>query len=185
MKKIITNMLFILLLAGWSNMSKAQTTCATAINFGTRDTIVSGTTLTDSVRWYSFQAQTDKVELFVSADNTNQPSLKIDLYNGTCCTFAVLQSNTGTSNAILFKNSLTIGTTYYVKMKVINSGALPLSNYNFSVKSGGQSIHTLFLCKATGNVFSCGSASSNALGFGPGQTSLTVPTIIPSLSNIV
>jgi hypothetical protein len=119
MKKILFALAMVLIIT----YGKAQTTCATATNFSSTNTSITGNSLNNTVLWFKFTG--DSSSLYISAERTGGTTYlkKIDVYSGTCAGLTFKDSSTSYNDTIvsLTVSGLSSGVQYYIKVTPLGS----------------------------------------------------------------
>jgi hypothetical protein len=83
-KQLITAVAICLLAVLAPRGAMGQTTCSTRIMLGSHDTVIAPFTLSDTTRWYDFEANDSIVVIALQGDTTRFPVFRLELYTGWC-----------------------------------------------------------------------------------------------------
>jgi hypothetical protein len=170
MKKILIGLFVIVTMA-------ARSQCSSATTLTPDGSWLGSTTFTGSEQWHDFRAALDnyKIKIYIQSYNSSKHS--VTLYSGNCGSPTVVSTTTLTSSGDslqLAVNSLTISSTYYIKLG--NGNSPTGETYNISVLPVQTPSVTLTLatCTAGSCVYNvCGELVCNG-GFECGVAGTTV-----------
>jgi len=174
-KQLITAVAICLLAVFAPRWAMGQTTCSTRIMLGSHDTVIAPFTLSDTTRWYDFEATDSTVFIGVQADTSNAPIFRLELYTGWCSGLTGIKGDTAMGVVNFIAQGLSIGTHYKLKLTIDNPSALSVNDVGLTVKSmggGGGGAHSLFLCDLDvsglyGSIYSVGDNTYGQVGCSP------------------
>jgi hypothetical protein len=120
MKKILSAFLLVTLIVS----AKAQTTCATAVDFLSPDSCITGNVLSSAEMWFEFTADSAQTSVAAYRSGGTTYIRKIEVYSGTCGSLVFKDSSLGSTDSTVFINlsGLVASTKYYIKAVRYNTG---------------------------------------------------------------
>jgi hypothetical protein len=130
MKKLLS----ILLLFTIVIISRAQNTCATAINFSTTNSCNTGNVLTGTEIWFKFTGDSASVLIGALRSGGTTYLKKIEVYSGTCAGLTFKDSSTSYNDTTisLRVSSIVASTQYYIKVVKFGTGTC---NFDMCMKN--------------------------------------------------
>ncbi|MBI3503056.1 MAG: DUF3494 domain-containing protein [Bacteroidetes bacterium] len=101
--------------------------CNCAIDLGNKDTCANNITMSDSVMWFKFVADSSVMQIIISSPINSKPK-SLEVYSGTCNSLSLIGSNTVSANSDTLPHlklwGLAAGSSYNIKVINVNPHAV-------------------------------------------------------------